>query len=166
MQLTIGCVQKRVRFHLGAVASRPLKQQLCNFMMKKITLCIGFLTAIALTIYFSFPPYALPAYTFWVMHGQALEEMDKEFAASGKKEWDQGSFNLKPIFVSEQGNRVYFMGSLGRFGSQYDIAFLKGEKALASCGFFKFYFAQEHECKINLKNGWVIYYVIHPEYVT
>lgn len=135
-------------------------------MKKRITLYLGSLIILALAIYFAFPPYAFPAYTFWVLHGQEIEKIDRKFVASGEKEWGEAELNLHPVFVSEEGSRIYFIGSLERFGQQYDIAFIKGNKILANCGLFRFYFQDNSECIIKLNNGWSIYYVIHSTNLT
>ena len=111
-----------------------------------------------LGVFYSFPPYTLQAVHYFVTHSDQLKVMDIAFTQSDDKSWNYKNFNLAPIFKTQYGSRLYFMGSFRRFGTQYDIAFISGGRKRSICTPYLIYTSKLYNCNIPLGDGWVINY--------
>lgn len=123
---------------------------------KGLLLVVGVLLVLGI-FDFSLPPYALQSYVWWAMKRTDFHSADKEFAASGTEKWQDTDLHVAPIFVARNGSRVYFIGSVTRFGRQYDIAYVSG-MASAMCKPFLFYSERPLICSLPLGAGWTLHY--------
>jgi len=108
--------------------------------------------------FYSFPPYAAQASYYFFTHLDELNAMDVDFKQSEEQTWNYRNFKLAPIFKTKDGSRLYFIGSLVRFGTQYDIAFISAGRKRDICTPYLIYTVKQFDCNIPLSNGWVINY--------
>jgi len=108
--------------------------------------------------FYSVPPYTIQAAYYFSTHSDELNAIDNTFKESDAKRWVSENNSLAPIFKTDDGSRLYFMGSLRRFGVQYDIAFIKGGSNTKICNPYLIYTSQGFNCNIPLPSGWVINY--------
>lgn len=114
--------------------------------------------ALLISFFYSFPPYTFQASYYFLTHNDELNTMDLAFAKSENKTWEYKTLKLAPIFKTDDGSRLYFIGSLRRFNTQYDIAFIKGSANNRICTPYLIYTSQRFNCNIPLSGGWVINY--------
>jgi len=114
--------------------------------------------ALLLGMYFSFPPYTAQATYYFLTHSGELNAMDIAFTESDDKTWKYKNSKLAPIFKSKDGSRLYFMGSLKRFNTQYEIAFVTGGRKKRICTPYLIYTTKQFDCNIPLGDAWVINY--------
>ncbi|PHS11982.1 MAG: hypothetical protein COA86_18900 [Kangiella sp.] len=113
--------------------------------------------------YLVVPPYTFQAIYYFLTNTEELNKIDSDFANSNKEKWVAENCNLAPIFKTKQGSRLYYIGSLNRFGRRFDIAFINGGKENDLCSPFSIYSSQRVKCDIPLSAGWVINYEIMDE---
>jgi len=114
--------------------------------------------AVLLGGFYSLPPYAPQATFYYFTHLDELNSMDSAFTKSDDETWKSKNSNLGPILKTKNGSRLYFMGSLRRFNTQYDIAFIRGGRKVNICTPYLIYTSQRINCNIPLGDGWVINY--------
>ena len=114
-------------------------------------------------IYFLFPPYTFQSGFFFFLNSEELNVIDKSFLESSQDRLRKPYKNLFPIFKSENGARVYYIGNIRRFDKNYTVAYIKGGEMKAYCSPSLFYFNDIVDCDIPLTSGWFVNYFVLEE---
>lgn len=118
---------------------------------------VGFAVLVVTTV-FAVPPRSFHAVAYWILNRSELQQADSEFASSGETEWNLKDQPLGPIYVSPNGGRLYFIGSVYRFGRQYDLAFVKDGQSVKYCTPFLFHLERPLFCSLSLPSNWAIHF--------
>ena len=114
----------------------------------------------ALILFFVFllPPYSIQAYTYWYLNKEEFRGQDSAFKASGESERKIGSLSVRPNYRLPEQGRLYFIGSVFRFGRQYDVSYISGGRKHAKCYPIRIYTERPLICDLPLSEGWSIHY--------
>ncbi len=123
----------------------------------KLLVLVAVFVAVTGSIY-SLPPYSIQSYAWWLLAKSQFEAADRDFANSGLKEWEDRELRTAPNIVTTTGKRLYFIGSIRRFGRQYDIAYTSGESKMPVCTPISFYAVKPLLCDLPLNGEWNIHY--------
>ena len=121
------------------------------------TLLIG---VMVLGGYFSVPPYTFQSVYYFLSNDDVLDETDQNFTNSTENKWTSNRIALAPIVKTENGARLYYVGSSERFGRRFDISFIKGGTRNDHCTPLSIYSSLSVKCDILLSTDWVINYEI------
>ncbi len=124
---------------------------------KKWWVLAAIIASFAALVY-ALPPYSLQAYAYWAMKRGDFAEADVAFAVSGLQKWQTDDLGVAPIFVSANGGRVYFIGSVVRFGRQYDVSFTADDPEKHTCIPLFFYANHPLICDLPLGDKWSLHY--------
>jgi len=143
----------------------PLVIKVTKILVNKIKTYRRVLTICLLVtgIYFLFPPYTVQSSLFFVLNSEELNVIDKSFFESSQERLPKPYKNLFPIFKTENDTRVYYIGSIRRFGKVYKVAYSKGREMKAYCSPSLFYFKEKISCDIPLNSEWFINYFVLEE---
>ena len=127
--------------------------------MKKISITLTIIVVLLFSLNALTPPYVFQALTYFVLNSEELEQEDLKFANSEQEKWQSQNLRLLPIFKTQDGARLYYIGVKSLYGKRYDIAFLKGAKRNSFCAPSMLFSDVTHfKCDIPLASDWVLNY--------
>ncbi|NVJ62070.1 MAG: hypothetical protein HWE27_16890 [Gammaproteobacteria bacterium] len=128
--------------------------------MKRFLLSTLAASFLGLIIYMILPPHLVESYVYWQLNKDEFKEFDTKLSESSETSLRSERLNVYPIFKAKNGRRVYFVGSLSRFGKTYQIAFIANSDTDDECSIMSFYWSEENKCEFIINKNWRISYEI------